>query len=71
MTTLIFGLIMYFGGFIKLQRGSFMRDLIFNVIGLTIIVGFGVLGYINYIMAASFVGLYGIYICVVMYNERQ
>ena len=69
ITTMIFGAVLYCAELIRANRTSFLRDLSFNGIGISFLILYALIGYINYIMSAIYVSLYAAYIIVFLVNE--
>lgn len=66
---MIFGAVLYCGELIRANKTSFLRDLSFNGIGISFLILYSLIGYINYIMSAIYVSLYAAYIIVFLVNE--
>lgn len=62
---------------VKLQKFSWIRDMVFFIVGIMIVLAYGVVGEVNLLMAIGFFGLYFIYLVVVFvpmcyaYNRKR
>lgn len=58
ITTVVVGKVVAVSGTLQLGSASMTRDIVFNLVGISVIIIYALIGYITYVMSAMFISLY-------------
>ncbi|KAL4503332.1 hypothetical protein ABPG72_000938 [Tetrahymena utriculariae] len=71
VTTATLSAVIFHGKSIKIDKKTFMRDMVFYLLGCIVILIYAIIGKVNIIMSSIFMSIYLIFIAIVIYQDRQ
>ncbi|EAS00353.2 sodium calcium exchanger protein (macronuclear) [Tetrahymena thermophila SB210] len=71
VTTATLSAVIFHGKNIKIDKKTFMRDMVFYLLGCLVILVYAIIGKVNIIMSSIFMSIYLIFLVIVILQDRQ
>ncbi|KAL4455001.1 hypothetical protein ABPG74_006383 [Tetrahymena malaccensis] len=71
VTTATLSAVIFHGKNIKIDKKTFMRDMVFYLLGCIVILIYAIIGKVNIIMSSIFMAIYLVFIAIVIFQDRQ